>query len=575
VSRARLLHERPQKLEWVGARYSLGRLVDDGKSHPPDVLYWLELPGEVLVGSNLCDPHDPAAAAESLEKAMQQPADGVPRRPARIRVRDHRFADEVRDAAEGIPIAVGPVPELDAIFAELQETLRLEAASRHAAESVPVTGRNDPCPCGSGKKYKKCHLDADQAPRQAAAQAETVHQMDHRLLGLVARFAASRFSVDWMVEFDLVDLPESAMTLILPWITWTIEAKGRSVADVYVEEHRAGLTTDEREWFAGQRASWIGVWEVTAVAPGRIDARDLLTGETRSVTEEAGSRTARVRDTILARVIDHRGRSYFGGMYSRPLRPSLADMVVNAVRMELDVREATIPVERLRSSEIGWLLIEEWTAAVEEDDVRRSIPPTLQNTDGEPLQFVTDSFSFDVSQRPEIQERLETTEGFASTETKGDFRAHYFVRASDETFIGTVIVGSGELHIQTNSLNRADALGQQVREACAGVLHDYKRTIQQPPAPTIGAEASAMAAAEPSAEEMAMTRELKADYYRKWLDLPVPALRNQTPREASRSAESRRALDLLLRDMENLESRVPEEERVDIASLRGELGLEP
>jgi preprotein translocase subunit SecA len=22
---------------------------------------------------------------------------------------------------------------------------------------VPKVGRNDPCPCGSGKKYKKCH----------------------------------------------------------------------------------------------------------------------------------------------------------------------------------------------------------------------------------------------------------------------------------------------------------------------------------------------------------------------------------------------------------------------------------
>jgi uncharacterized protein YecA (UPF0149 family) len=21
----------------------------------------------------------------------------------------------------------------------------------------PIVGRNDPCPCGSGKKYKKCH----------------------------------------------------------------------------------------------------------------------------------------------------------------------------------------------------------------------------------------------------------------------------------------------------------------------------------------------------------------------------------------------------------------------------------
>src|SRR5260370_30932323 len=25
-------------------------------------------------------------------------------------------------------------------------------------------GRNEPCPCGSGKKYKKCCLDTDRAP---------------------------------------------------------------------------------------------------------------------------------------------------------------------------------------------------------------------------------------------------------------------------------------------------------------------------------------------------------------------------------------------------------------------------
>jgi preprotein translocase subunit SecA len=25
------------------------------------------------------------------------------------------------------------------------------------ATQEPKVGRNDPCPCGSGKKYKKCH----------------------------------------------------------------------------------------------------------------------------------------------------------------------------------------------------------------------------------------------------------------------------------------------------------------------------------------------------------------------------------------------------------------------------------
>ncbi len=35
-----------------------------------------------------------------------------------------------------------------------------------------TTGRNDPCHCGSGKKYKQCHLAADEAKaRQAREKA--------------------------------------------------------------------------------------------------------------------------------------------------------------------------------------------------------------------------------------------------------------------------------------------------------------------------------------------------------------------------------------------------------------------
>ena len=30
---------------------------------------------------------------------------------------------------------------------------------------APKVGRNDPCPCGSGKKYKKCHLHSDREER--------------------------------------------------------------------------------------------------------------------------------------------------------------------------------------------------------------------------------------------------------------------------------------------------------------------------------------------------------------------------------------------------------------------------
>ena len=32
-----------------------------------------------------------------------------------------------------------------------------QGVMRQPGVAVPAVGRNDPCPCGSGKKYKKCH----------------------------------------------------------------------------------------------------------------------------------------------------------------------------------------------------------------------------------------------------------------------------------------------------------------------------------------------------------------------------------------------------------------------------------
>ena len=46
------------------------------------------------------------------------------------------------------PAARGPAPAVSS---------SLGPVGRPGAATVPEVGRNDPCPCGSGKKYKKCH----------------------------------------------------------------------------------------------------------------------------------------------------------------------------------------------------------------------------------------------------------------------------------------------------------------------------------------------------------------------------------------------------------------------------------
>jgi len=46
---------------------------------------------------------------------------------------------------------------------------KIADAFRSQSRSVPgsAPARNEPCWCGSGQKYKRCHLDADRLKAQA------------------------------------------------------------------------------------------------------------------------------------------------------------------------------------------------------------------------------------------------------------------------------------------------------------------------------------------------------------------------------------------------------------------------
>jgi preprotein translocase subunit SecA len=50
-----------------------------------------------------------------------------------------------------------PVPEPAGVVAGASPVRTNLGPVSTAGASLPEVGRNDPCPCGSGKKYKKCH----------------------------------------------------------------------------------------------------------------------------------------------------------------------------------------------------------------------------------------------------------------------------------------------------------------------------------------------------------------------------------------------------------------------------------
>ena len=50
---------------------------------------------------------------------------------------------------------------IEALVFDIVDLAQIGIEQRHKVETVvrdgPKVGRNDPCPCGSGRKYKQCH----------------------------------------------------------------------------------------------------------------------------------------------------------------------------------------------------------------------------------------------------------------------------------------------------------------------------------------------------------------------------------------------------------------------------------
>ncbi len=90
-----------------------------------------------------------------------------PRQPVAAGPRSSRPLAAAASAAARV--ADEPAPQLPAFAREMErkqqrqeKEMRLQAGANQAEAPKPVragakVGRNDPCPCGSGKKYKKCH----------------------------------------------------------------------------------------------------------------------------------------------------------------------------------------------------------------------------------------------------------------------------------------------------------------------------------------------------------------------------------------------------------------------------------
>ena len=74
-----------------------------------------------------------------------------------MRIQTREQAEELERAAQAIEDSASQMGNVTYTHPNEDGSVSSETDPSTAVAEVPRVGRNDPCPCGSGKKYKQCH----------------------------------------------------------------------------------------------------------------------------------------------------------------------------------------------------------------------------------------------------------------------------------------------------------------------------------------------------------------------------------------------------------------------------------
>jgi hypothetical protein len=203
-------------------------------------------------------------------------------------------------------------------------------------------GRNDPCWCGSGRKFKQCHQGQSDQPalpdrvgwlcRKATLWLE--HSIDDARR-LVTDLAVAYVAGDPDAEVDdVMDDDEHSMQLRFarafgdPILMDAALHEG-ALFSRFLHERGELLPDDERLLAAAWLTVDRSVHEVVAVERDvAMTLRNLATGDVVAVRERQGSRAARVGDRYCARVVpDGAGHQIIGGIF--PVRTGHEESVLD------------------------------------------------------------------------------------------------------------------------------------------------------------------------------------------------------------------------------------------------------
>jgi len=426
-------------------------------------------------------------------------------------------------------------------------------------------GRNDPCWCNSGKKYKKCHLDSD-------ARGENDFNSLRKNIGeFLRQVLPQRESKQALAEF-FGDGPQETNSEIM-LIDWMIHDRispslGRTVLEEYLER-RQRLTPREREMVEAWSRSHTGLYEVQSLKAGvGVELKDLIFGGTFFAHDVSMSTRLTKWDGLLTRVVPgERGTE-------------LASCALTVPRMHLQTLREWLDADHEESG-LSWqaYLKSNWPRIRRQSrEIAANWRENLQlaNTDGEELLISKAVYTL-VDEVATIG-TMQLSSEFEDASPEDEIRVEFVWLNPEKTVLGNIRIEGGQLTLECNSKERLER-GKRLILNCAGksVRHlrdefttqkELKRQMEREPRTTPKSDIPK------DLSDKIITRATE-EHYAKWPDMHLPALDGKTPREAAKTPKGRKELTELLKSIENGEDRKRQsgESFYDVDRLRAELGI--
>jgi SEC-C motif len=367
-----------------------------------------------------------------------------------------------------------------------------------------VVSRNRPCPCGSGRKYKGCCLRM--VRHSLPMRAPLVYGR------LFLHSQRPRVIKEW--SSILHRLEPSALALAPDLAMFH-----GGVAEDYLSCRGHLLPDDERDLIESWMATPLAPYEVDDVQVGRfVTLRPLLGGDLVVLRDRAFSTSVRPLDLLVARPL-------FDGR-------------------EAALLSLPVYVHRIRRAQLLRLFEDgEYDVEAVVSFFGPQPAPKLRNRDGEDLVFCKAVYRMSAEEEPGAWERLHE---HLAVDDDADCRLVLVGRrvTGDEHLLrGSVARRGGEWTVETNSLERFEELRKLVLAvAPKAVLVSESIQPANEAMDEHGDESSERSGDEPAGpsteldltpqQEAALLDEYIKSYEQGWVEEPIPALGDRSPREA-------------------------------------------